>query len=75
MYYKKYLNISSEKQSDPGSFFKASMYNLSGLKKYKKGYIEMTEKIYLEILRSVQGHSVFHYLTPLSKPPFLNILK
>ena len=38
-----------------------SMYNFSGLKKYKKGYIEMTEKIYLETLRSALGCSISHY--------------
>ena len=36
--------------------------NFSGLKKYKKGDIEMTEKIYLETLRSVLGRSITHYL-------------
>ena len=29
-------------------FSKVSIYNFSGLKKYKKEYIEMTKKIYLE---------------------------
>ena len=36
--------------------------NFSGLKKCKKGDIEMTEKIYLETLRSVLGRSITHYL-------------
>ena len=31
------------------------------LKNIKKGYIEMTEKIYHEILRSVLGWSISHY--------------
>ena len=61
MYYNKCLNISSGKWSDPGSLFKVSIYNLSGLKNYKKGYKGMTEKNYLEILRSVLCHSISHY--------------
>ena len=61
MYYNKCLNISSGKWSDPGSLLKVSIYNLSGLKKYKKGYKGMTEKNYLETLRSVLGHSISHY--------------
>ena len=28
----------------------------------KKGYIEMTKKIYLETLKSVLGRSILHYL-------------
>ena len=28
----------------------------------KKGYIEMTKKIYLETLKRVLGHSILHYL-------------
>ena len=36
-------------------FSKVSIYNFSGLKKYKKGYIEMTEKIYLETFEECPG--------------------
>ena len=65
MYYNKCLNISSGKRSDPGSLFKASIYNFLGLKYIKKGYIEMTEKISLENLKSVLGRS---YMLKISWP-------
>ena len=42
-------------------FSKASIYNFSGLKIYKKRYIQMTEKICLQTLRSVLGWSMSHY--------------
>ena len=42
-------------------FSKVSIYNFSGLKNMKKGYIEMKEKICLETLRSVLGCSISHY--------------
>ena len=48
MYYNKCLNDSSGKRSGLGSLFNVSIYNFSGLKHIKKGYIEMTEKIFLE---------------------------
>ena len=32
-----------------------------GLENIKKGHMEMTEKIYLETLKSVLGQSTFHY--------------
>ena len=40
-------NDSSGKQSDLGSLLNASINNFSGLKYIKRGYIEMTKKIYL----------------------------
>ena len=40
---------------------KSQFIIFSVLKNIKKGYIEMTEKIYLETLRSVLGRYVFHY--------------
>ena len=61
-----YLNI--EKMIVVGNrptqdhFSKVSIYNFSGLKKYKKGYIEMTKKFTLRLLRSVLGWSISHYL-------------
>ena len=36
-------------------FSKVSVYNFSGLKKYKKGYIEITKKIYLETFEKCPG--------------------
>ena len=56
------MNISSKKQSDPGSLFKASIYNFSGLKYIKKGYIEMTEKIYLKTFKKCPGSLCFPLL-------------
>ena len=41
--------------------FKVSICNFLGLKNVKKGYIEMTKKIYLETLKSVPGSSISHY--------------
>ena len=43
-------------------FSKVSIYNFSGLKKYKKGYIEMTEKIYLETFEKCPGSVYFPLL-------------
>ena len=40
-------------------FSKVSIYNFSGLKRYKKGYIEMTEKIYLETFEKCPGSLCF----------------
>ena len=57
MYYNKCLNISHEKWNDPGSL-KASSDIFLGLKNMKKGYMEMTKKIYLETLRSALGWSI-----------------
>ena len=49
---KNYLNIAKMivvgNSPAQDHFSKVSIYNFSGLKKYKNGYIEMTEKIYLE---------------------------
>ena len=43
-------------------FSKVSIYNFSGLEKYKKGYIEMTEKIYLETSKKCPGSVYFPLL-------------
>ena len=43
-------------------FSKVLIYNFSGLKKYKKGYIEMTEKIYLETFEKCPGLVCFPLL-------------
>ena len=49
-------------------FSKVSIHNFSGLKKYKKGYIEMTEKIYLETFEKCPGSIYFPLLmVPLGK--------
>ena len=49
---KNYLNIAKMivvgNSPAQDHFSKVSIYNFPGLKKYKNGYIEMTEKIYLE---------------------------
>ena len=42
-------------------FSKVSIYNFSGLKKYKKGYIEMTE-IYLETFEKCPASVYFPLL-------------
>ena len=46
-------------------FLKVSIYNSSGLKKFKKGYIEMTGKIYLETSEKCLGSVFFPLLSPL----------
>ena len=43
-------------------FSKVSIYNFSGLKNIKKGYIEMTEKIYLETFEKCPGLVYFPLL-------------
>ena len=43
-------------------FSKVSIYNFSGLKKYKKGYIEMTKKIYLDTFEKCPGPVYFPLL-------------
>ena len=43
-------------------FSKFSIYNFSGLKKYKKGYIEMTKKPYLETFEKCPGSVYFPLL-------------
>ena len=63
MYYNKCLNISSGKRSDPGSLLNPSIYNFSGLKDKKKGYVEMTQKIYLETFEKCPGSLRFPLLT------------
>ena len=45
----------------PKKFLKISICNFLGVKNMKKGYTEMTEKIYLETLKSVLGRSLSHY--------------
>ena len=51
----------SVKQSDPGDFLKAQFVIFRCQKYVKKGYIEMTKKIYHETLKSALGHSILHY--------------
>ena len=46
-------------------FSKVSVYNFSGLKKYKKGYIETTEKIYIETFEQCPGSVYFLLLLSL----------
>ena len=46
-------------------FPKVSIYNFSGLKKCKNGYIEMTGKIYLETFEKCPGSVYFPLLSPL----------
>ena len=46
-------------------FSKVSIYNFSGLKKYKKGYIEMTKKIYLDTFDKCPGLVSFSLLSLL----------
>ena len=43
-------------------FSKVSIYICSGLKRYKKGYIELTEKIYLETFEKCPGSLCFPLL-------------
>ena len=43
-------------------FSKISIYNLAGLKNIKKGYIEMTEKIYIETFEKCPGSLFFPLL-------------
>ena len=43
-------------------FSKVSIYDFSGLKKYKKGYIEITKKIYLEAFEKCPGPVCFPLL-------------
>ena len=63
MYYNKCLSISSGKRSDLGSLLNASIHNFSGLKDIKKGYIEVTKKIYLETFKKCPGSLRFPLLT------------
>ena len=44
-------------------FSKVSIYNFSGLKNIRKGYIEMTEKIYLATFEKCPGSVCFPLLT------------
>ena len=45
----------------PRKLFNGSICNFEVSKICKKGYIEMTKKIYPENLKSVLGRSIFHY--------------
>ena len=62
-----YLNISKMivvgNRQTQDHFSKVSIYNFSGHKKYKKGYIEMTKKIYLETFEKCPGSVYFPLLT------------
>ena len=44
-------------------FSKVSIHNFSGLKNIKKGYIEMTEKIYVETFEKCSGSVYFPLLS------------
>ena len=46
----------------PRKLFEVSICNFL-VKNMKKGYIEMTKKIYLETLKNVLGRSISHYWT------------
>ena len=52
--------VGNRPTQDP--FSKVSIYNFSGLKNIKKGYIEMTEKIYLETFEKCPGSVYFPLL-------------
>ena len=54
------INITCGKWSNPGNFLR-SLCNFRCQKYVKKGYMEMTKKIYLETLKSALGCSIFHY--------------
>ena len=53
-YIKINITYSSGKWSD-------QIYNFRCQKYVKKGYMEMTKKIYLETLKSALGCSIYHY--------------
>ena len=53
--------------SDPGDFLKAQFVIFRCQKYVKKGYIEMTKKIYLEPLKKCPGSLCFTLLTLLLK--------
>ena len=61
-----YLNIAKlivvENRPTQGHFSKVSIYNFSGLKKYKKGYMEMTEKNFPETFEKYHGSVYFPLL-------------
>ena len=54
-------NNSSGKQSNPENFLNSRFVIFRCQKYVKKGYIEMTKKFTLRLLKSVLGRSVFHY--------------
>ena len=58
---KKYVKV-VENRATQETFLKARFYNFWMSKICKKGYIEITKKIFLETLKSVLGRSIFHYL-------------
>ena len=45
----------------PSVLFRISSVIFRCQKYVKKGYMEMTKKIYLETLKSVLGHYILHY--------------
>ena len=59
-YIKFNITYSSGKWSDPVNFLN-SIYNFRCQKYVKKGYMEMTKKIYLETLKGAPGRSIYHY--------------
>ena len=59
-YIKINITYSSGKWSDLVNFLN-SIYNFKCQKYLKKGYMEMTKKIYLETLKSALGRSIYHY--------------
>ena len=62
------VSDSSVKWSNPGNFLKARFVIFRCQKICKKGHIEMTNKNYLETLKSVLGCSILHYCRTLEKP-------
>ena len=56
----------------PSVLFRISSVIFRCQKYVKKGYREMTKKIYLETLKSVLGHSILHYLAVDHSPAFSN---
>ena len=65
-YLNNYLNIAKMivvgNRPTQDHFSKVSIHNFSGLKKYKKGYIEMIEKNYLETFEKCPGSVYFPLL-------------
>ena len=57
---KYYIYDNNVKYCDLKHFLKAQFIVFRCQKYVKKGYIEMGEQLYLEPLKSVPGHSVFH---------------
>ena len=51
-----------ENRATQDHFSKVSIYNFLGLKNMKKGYIEMTKKIYIETFEKCSGSLCFPLL-------------